>query len=116
MFSSTNVNTGNPTGGKQEGKNPSNVYMTSSHVDIATISHDYGELESSKAKASPNVPESLHIERPIVEPIPQMLKGSAKHSMISPSARFSQNYSIVEYLAQILYVMSVLEVLQSFPS
>lgn len=38
------------TGGNQEGDNTSNIYIMSSHIDIATRSHDYGESGSSKAR------------------------------------------------------------------
>ena len=86
------------------------------HVDVATRSHDYGETESSEAKATPDVPEPLYIERPTVESIPQMPKGYAKRSMINPNARVAQNYSIVEDHAQIPCAVSALEVLQSCPS
>lgn len=61
--------------------------MMSSHVDVATRSHDYGEPKSSKAKVTLDVPESLHIERPVVDPIPWMSKGSTKCSTINPNAR-----------------------------
>ena len=42
----------------------------SSHADIVTRSHDYGKAKSSKAKGAPDSTEALHINRPIVEPIP----------------------------------------------
>ena len=116
MLASANANTGTPMGGNHEGENPSNVYIMISHVDVATISNDYAELESFKAKVAPDVPKPLHIERPIVEPIPRIPKGSVKRSMINPYAKATQNYSIIEYLAQIPYVMSTLGVLQSFPA
>ena len=73
----------------------------STHVNVATRSHDYGELESCKAKDAPDVSESLHIERPVVESIPQISKCSVKCSTINPNARAAQNYSIVENLGQI---------------
>lgn len=83
---------------------------------FSTRSHDYGEPKSYKAKVVPDVRKPLHIERPVVEPIPWMLKGSAKHLMVNPNVRFTHNYSIVEYLAQIPCVMSALDVIQSRPS
>ncbi len=57
--------------------------------------------------------DPLHIEQPSVESIPQMLKGSTKCVTINPNARATQNYSIVEDLAQSPCAMSALEVLQS---
>ena len=38
-----NQNTGASSGGTQEGEIPSNIYMMSAHVDVATRSYDYGE-------------------------------------------------------------------------
>jgi len=61
--------------------------MVRSHVDVTTRSHDYGELKPLKAKTTFDIPESLHIERSIVEPIPRMLKGSTKCSTINPNVR-----------------------------
>ena len=52
--------------------------MVNSHVDISTRYHDYGEPTYSKAKISSDILEPLHIERPMVEPIPQISKGSLK--------------------------------------
>jgi hypothetical protein len=43
-------------------------------------------------------------------------KGVIQKSAFNPHARASQNYSIVEHLAQAPYVMSALEVLQSCPT
>ena len=83
----------------------------SAHADIATISHDYGESTSSKDKDSPCNSDPLHIQRHVVESIPQTMKRSTKCMAINPNAKATQNYSIVEDLAQIPCVMSVLEVL-----
>jgi len=44
--------------------------MVTSHVDVSTRSNDYGEPEPSKAKVASDIPEPLHVERPIFEPIP----------------------------------------------
>ena len=41
-----NQNPGASSGGTQEGEIPSNIFMMSSHVDIATRSRDYGREES----------------------------------------------------------------------
>ena len=95
MLVGANANIGAPARGNQEGENSSNVYMMKSHVGITKISCDYGEVESSKSKGVPSNSEPLHIERPAFEPIPRMLKGSAKHMMINPNAKAAQNYSIV---------------------
>lgn len=87
--------------------------MMKSHVNVATRVHDYGEIETSKVKYVPETTNPLPIKRPSTKSIPQISKGSAKHSTINPNARVAQNYLIVEYLAQIPCAMSVLEVLQS---
>ncbi len=85
--------------------------MMGSNVHVANRSRDYGESETSKDKTVPGS-TNLHIERPPVETIPWILKGSAKRAMINPNARATQNYSIVEDLAQSLCAMSALEILQ----
>ena len=111
-----NQNTGASPGGTQEGEIPSNIFMMSAHVDVATRSREYGEEESSKAKGAPDATEPLHITRPTFKPIPRMPKAYTKHSTINPNARAAQNYSIVEDLAQSPCAMSALEVLQSSPA
>ena len=73
-----NQNIGASSGGTQEGETLSNIYMMSSHADIATRSRDYGEAEASKAKGAPDTTEPLHIPKPTVEPLPRMPKASAK--------------------------------------
>lgn len=75
--------------------------MMSSHIDVTMPSHDYVESESSKAMSVSDASEPLHIDRPFVKFISQMPKGSAKCLTINPNARETQNYSIVEYMAQI---------------
>ena len=82
-------------------------------MDVATRSRDYGGEESSRAKEVPDATEPLHITTPTVEPIPRMPKASTKHTMINPNDRATQNYSIVEDLAQSPCAMLALEVLQS---
>lgn len=74
--------------------------MVKSHIDISMRAHVYGEVEPFKAKTSYDTSKPLHIERPVVEPIPRMLKGSSKHTTYNPNVRDAQkNYSIVEDLA-----------------
>ena len=90
--------------------------MMSAHANITMRFRDYGKVESSKAKGAPNNVEPLHIERPKVEPIPQMPKGPSKRMTINPNAKVAQNYSIVEDLTQSPCTMSALEVLQSCPA
>lgn len=111
LLSGANSNAGTSTRGNQEGENLSNVYMMSSHIDVAMRACDYGELEIAKAKSIPEAIKPLHIEWPFVESIPRILKGSVKRSTINPNAREAQNYSIVEDLAQSPCAMSASKVL-----
>ena len=99
MFAGASSNPGTSARGNQEGKKSSNVFMMGSNIHVATRSHDYGEAETSKDKTAPRSID-LHIERPPVETIPQIPKGSAKRMTINPNARANQNHSIVEDLAQ----------------
>ena len=98
LLAGTSSNPGTSAGGNQEGEKSSNVFMMGSNVHVATRSRDYGEAETSKDKTVPGSTD-LHIERPPVEIIPRIPKGSAKRAMINPNARAAQNYSIVEDLA-----------------
>ena len=84
--------------------------MMGSNVNVTTRSRDYGEAETSKDKTVPGG-NDLHIERPPVETIPRIPKGSVKRATINPNARATQNYSIVEDMAQSSCAMSALEVL-----
>ena len=115
LLAGASSNPGTSARGNQEGEKSSNVFMMGSNIDVATRSRDYGEAETSKDKAVPGSTD-LHIERPSVETIPRMPKGSAKRATINPNARAAQNYSIVEDLAQSPCAMSALEVLQSCPA
>ena len=83
--------------------------MMSTHVNISTRSHDYGEPESYKAKTTTDVSEPLHIESPIVDSIPQIPKGFAKCSTINPNGKETQKCPIVEDMAHC--AMLALEVL-----
>ena len=112
LLASASSNPGTSAGGNQEGEKSSNVFMMGSNVHVATRSCDYGEAKTSKDKTVPRSTD-LHIERPPVETIPRITKGSAKRATINPNARATQNYSIVEDLAQIPCTISSLEVLQS---
>jgi hypothetical protein len=56
----------------------------------------------------------LQIEK--LEPLPRILKGVLKRSMLNPNARVSKNYSIIEDMGQTHCAMSAMEVLQTCPS
>jgi hypothetical protein len=58
----------------------------------------------------------LHIEKPMFDSILRSPKSTICKSTFNPSSRASQNYKIVEDLAQAPCVMSMLEVLQHYPS
>lgn len=90
--------------------------MVKSHVDISTIAHYSGEVEPSKAKTTSNTSEPMHIERPVIEPIHWMEKGSSKCFNYNPNTISAKNYSIIKDLVQSPCAMLALEVLQSFPS
>ena len=60
--------------------------MMGSNIHVATWSRDYSEAKTSKDKVVPGSTD-LHIERPPVETIPQIPKGSAKHATINPNVR-----------------------------
>ena len=98
MLAGASSNPGTSSGGSQEGEKSSNVFKMGANVHVATWSRDYGEAENSKDKTVPGNTD-LHIERPPVETIPRIPKGSAKRMTINPNARATQNYSIVEDLA-----------------
>lgn len=116
LLASMNSNLSTSYQGNHEWDNSSNVFMVSSHVNVAMRACDYGEEETSKDKSIPKTMDPLHIERPSIESIPRILKGSTKRTTINPNARPAQNYLIVEDLAQSPCAMSGLEVLQSCPS
>jgi hypothetical protein len=71
-------------------------------------------VEKGKEASNPLTP--LQIEKTVGEMMTRIPKGVFKKDSHNPNARASQNYSIVEDLAQTPCAMSALEVLQSFPS
>ena len=96
-----------------------NIFMCESEILLQTRAHNHDPKGKSSAETASSVPPpetSLHIERPIVDPIPHPPKGSVRRTVHNPNARASPNYSIVDDLASAPCVMSALEVLQSCPS
>jgi hypothetical protein len=72
---------------------------------------------SSVSPPSVNPPSRpLHIEKPTFNSILRPPKRTIRKATFNPSSRASQNYNIVEDLAQAPCAMSALEVLQHFPS
>jgi hypothetical protein len=94
-----------------------NVYMMKGDAYISTRSHDYSKpstSEKGKEDETPYLP--LHIKNTMGETMTHIPKGVFKKYSHNPNARAAQNYSMVEDLSQTPYVMSSLEVLQSYPS
>jgi hypothetical protein len=84
---------------------------------LQTRAHDYRMPESAeKGKEAPDPLPPLHIKKTMGETMTHIPKGAFKKSSHNPNARASQNYSVIEDLAQTPCAMSSLEVLQSFPS
>jgi hypothetical protein len=94
-----------------------NIYMMNVEANIATRARDYRMSESvEKGKEATNPPTPLQIEKAVGEMMTHIPKGVFKKASHNPNVRATQNYSIVEDLAQTPCAMSSLEVLQSFPS
>ena len=96
-----------------------NIYMCESEVLLQTRVQNYDPKGKSSAEIVSSMPPpktSLHIEKPIADPILRPPKGSVRQTVHNPNARASPNYSIVDDLASAPCAMSALEVLQSCPS
>ena len=111
------------TGGSQgppapTNNNPAtNIYMMNVEANIETRVWDYRMSKSiEKGKEATNPPTPFQIEKVTGETMTHIPKGVFKKASYNPNTRASQNYSVVEDLAQTACVMSDLEVLQSFPS
>jgi hypothetical protein len=98
----------------------SNVALTTRAKDYSPSKEKVDDLPPSLVQPSPMTPPTngpLHLERPsldtVLQPPP---KGVVRKSAFNPHARASQNYNIVEDLAQAPSAMSALEVLQTCPA
>jgi len=81
-------------------------------VYFMTRAHDYSNPESSmKGKETFNPQRPLHIEKPEKETMMRIPKDVYKRESHNPNSRVMPNYSIIEDLAQMTYVMSSLEVI-----
>jgi hypothetical protein len=101
-------------GSPPSSSNPSsaNVYMMKGDAYISTREHDYGKTSTSeKGKEYENPPLPLHIEKTLGKTMTCIPKGVFKKYSHNPNTRAAHNYSVVEDLSQIPYVMSSLEVL-----
>ena len=74
-----------------------------------TIASRYKGKEAS----NPNATSLLHMENPSNDTLQRIPKGVIKKVVYDPNSRDTQNYSIMEYVAQATCAMSTLEVLQS---
>ena len=76
-----------------------------------------GSTSSLPSTTSPPVSNtSLQIEKPIYDNVLRPPKGTIWKLTFNPSTRATQNYNIVEDLAQAPCAISTLEVLQHYPS
>lgn len=88
--------------------------MVKSDACVSTRKKYYSIPESSlKNKEGVN---PFMIEKPVVETMPRMLKGTYNRALHNPNAIVSPNYYVVEDLTQTPWVMSTLEVLQNCSS
>jgi hypothetical protein len=94
-----------------------NIYMMDVKDNIMTRARDYRMPESvEKGKKATNPLTPLQIDKATSEMMTCIPKGVFKKDSHNPNARATQNYSVVEDLAQTPCAMSSLEVLKSFPS
>jgi hypothetical protein len=106
---------GTPTPNNYKGT--ANIYMMKFKTNLSTRDHKYGmpeSVEKGKQASNPLIP--LQIENKVGETITHIHKGAFKKASHDQNKRDSQNYSIMEDLAQTPCAMSSLEFLQSFPS
>jgi hypothetical protein len=99
----------------------SKTYDTPGNPDKGRDTNGTGNLldpsSSSVSLPSVNPPSGpLQIEKPTFDSILCSPKSTICKATFNPSSRATQNYNIVEYLSQVPCAMSVLEVLQHFPS
>lgn len=111
-LASASSNIGNVQGGNQKAPtNQSYISMVKSYAFVSTRMKEYSIHESSLKNKEGFEP--LVIEKPMVENMPHMLKGTYKRELHNPNARATPNYSIVDDLGQTPCAMLALEVLQS---
>jgi hypothetical protein len=98
------------------------IYLTTRTKIYDTLTkHDKEKVTNSNppdpslATVSP-LSRPIHIEKPTFDSIFHPPKSTIRKSTFNPSSRATQNYNIVEYLAQESCVMSSLEFLKHCPS
>ena len=89
------------------------IYMMEADVSIQTWAKKYESFGHEPKGKEPmgTSANSLQIDRTVSDSVLRPPKASIKHAMHNPNARATQNYSVVEDLAQAPCAMSVLEVL-----
>ena len=103
--------------------------MCNETIDITTRGKTYDAIPNSNmngnAKGKNPLDEnsfvpppngSLHIEKPISDTILHLPKNIIRKVVFNPNVRATQNYNVVEDLAQAPCAMSTLEVLQNCPA
>jgi hypothetical protein len=94
-----------------------NIYMMNVNAHLSTRTREYKTSESvEKVKDATNPLTPLQIEKVMGETMTPIPKGVFKKASHNPNVRATQNYSVVEDLAQNPSTMSTMEVLQIFPS
>ena len=93
------------------------------HLNTRSCSYDpprekkLDDVPHKKPLASTPPPNNgIHTEKPIPEAIFHPPKGTLRKSIINPNPSATQYYNIVKYFSQEPYIMSALEVLQTFPT
>jgi hypothetical protein len=89
-----------------------NIYMMKVEANIYTMAHKYRTPEFvKKGKEASNPLTPLQIEKTVGETMTRIPKGVFKKDSHNLNARVSQNYSIMEDLAQTPCAMFTLEVI-----
>jgi hypothetical protein len=96
------------------------VLLTNEEIILQTHNRQYGmPLESTPTTSETllaTTGQPLMIPRPNAEPIPRIPHMPLRQNVHKPHARDAHNYSLVDDLVQSPAAMSVLEVLQTYPS
>ena len=93
------------------------IYMMEADVSIQTWAKNY-ETSKNEPKDKELMGTStnpLQIKRTTSYLVLRPPKASIKHTTHNPNAKATQNYNIIEDLAQATCAISAMEVLQSFP-
>jgi len=98
------------------------IYLTTRTTTYYTLTKpDKERITNGTTSDSPSITitppsGSLHTEETTFNSIFRPPKSTIQNSTFNPSSHATQNYNIIEYLAQALCAMSTLEFIQHFPS